>query len=305
MKERTKTLPIWFQVIYPWLVAWMALTLNGNISFPPTSDNNIKNEKQAVQPPRSEDRHNVSPSEKRDGSSRSLANSHEPGKLLQPGTSANERTAQVTIEKPSNIKVQQATDFAIADAIPNWFSADRASRSSDELEVARSLLSIAEDGIPHKQRRRNPVVFDGVELTLLENGVSRLVDLAELNNESSVLIVNFWASWCTPCIKELPYFDALRRSFADQPQVTVLLVSIDMYQGDAVAAMAKANLRFPLYLDSTKEILESLTGQSDVVPATVVLNVRRGRAEVVRTLLGQLSQRSAEDIEKLVGSAIQ
>ena len=36
-------------------------------------------------------------------------------------------------------------------------------------------------------------------------------------------VVNFWATWCAPCIKELPYFEALNQ----REDVEVLLVSLD------------------------------------------------------------------------------
>jgi thiol-disulfide isomerase/thioredoxin len=39
-------------------------------------------------------------------------------------------------------------------------------------------------------------------------------------------VVNFWATWCAPCVKELPYFDQLSTTYAKQ-KVKVLLVSMD------------------------------------------------------------------------------
>lgn len=39
-------------------------------------------------------------------------------------------------------------------------------------------------------------------------------------------VVNFWATWCAPCVKELPVFDAIDNKFAGKP-VKVLLVSLD------------------------------------------------------------------------------
>jgi thiol-disulfide isomerase/thioredoxin len=47
------------------------------------------------------------------------------------------------------------------------------------------------------------------------------------NKTSEVLVVNFWATWCKPCIKELPYFDSLQSSYSID-KVKVMLVSLDM-----------------------------------------------------------------------------
>ena len=38
-----------------------------------------------------------------------------------------------------------------------------------------------------------------------------------------IYVVNFWATWCAPCIKELPYFESLNQ----RKDVEVLLVSLD------------------------------------------------------------------------------
>src|SRR4249920_3670886 len=41
-----------------------------------------------------------------------------------------------------------------------------------------------------------------------------------------VLVLNFWATWCAPCIEELPSLDQFQRDFADSG-VVVLGVSVD------------------------------------------------------------------------------
>lgn len=46
-------------------------------------------------------------------------------------------------------------------------------------------------------------------------------------DENTVLVLNFWATWCGPCVKELPLFDSLSRLYKGS-NVRVLLVSLDM-----------------------------------------------------------------------------
>ena len=45
-------------------------------------------------------------------------------------------------------------------------------------------------------------------------------------NQDTFYVVNFWATWCGPCVKELPEFDKLKASLAGKP-VKILLVSLD------------------------------------------------------------------------------
>ncbi len=44
--------------------------------------------------------------------------------------------------------------------------------------------------------------------------------------DDKVYVINFWATWCGPCVKELPYFEALRKKYLDQ-DVEFILISID------------------------------------------------------------------------------
>ncbi|MCF8378333.1 MAG: TlpA family protein disulfide reductase [Bacteroidales bacterium] len=54
---------------------------------------------------------------------------------------------------------------------------------------------------------------------------SALKPLLSKNNDT-VYIINFWATWCKPCVDELPDFEKINHDFASQ-KVRVLLVSLD------------------------------------------------------------------------------
>ncbi len=53
-------------------------------------------------------------------------------------------------------------------------------------------------------------------------------ELDKLMNQpnDTLYVFNFWATWCAPCIKELPHFDSLGRRYAGQ-KLKVVLVSLD------------------------------------------------------------------------------
>ncbi|OEJ99048.1 thioredoxin [Flavivirga aquatica] len=44
--------------------------------------------------------------------------------------------------------------------------------------------------------------------------------------DDKVYVINFWATWCAPCVKELPYFEKLNELYNDK-NVEVILVSLD------------------------------------------------------------------------------
>lgn len=50
-----------------------------------------------------------------------------------------------------------------------------------------------------------------------------------IKSNDKTYVVNFWATWCAPCIKELPHFEALNTNYKDK-DVEVLLVSLDFPQ---------------------------------------------------------------------------
>lgn len=47
--------------------------------------------------------------------------------------------------------------------------------------------------------------------------------------KGQTLVINFWATWCGPCVKELPYFEEISKTYS-QNDVEVVLVSLDFPQ---------------------------------------------------------------------------
>ena len=54
------------------------------------------------------------------------------------------------------------------------------------------------------------------------NGIEKFLH----QDDEKVHVVNFWATWCGPCVKELPHFEELNKKYSDQ-NVEVLLISLD------------------------------------------------------------------------------
>jgi thiol-disulfide isomerase/thioredoxin len=104
------------------------------------------------------------------------------------------------------------------------------------------------------------------------------------------LLINFWATWCAPCIRELPSLARLQTQ-KKSSKFTVLAVSTDL-KGKKIAApfLERLNLTsLPLYLDSEMEFARSLGVKT--LPTTILID-RTGN--VVGSLVGLAEWDSAE-----------
>lgn len=89
------------------------------------------------------------------------------------------------------------------------------------------------------------------------------IELNGLNGESvrlgdhkgSIVLVNFWATWCEPCKEELPRLESLHQKYKDQGFV-VLGVNLDIKrdQRRARALVERLGLSFPIALDPEQTI---------------------------------------------------
>lgn len=70
-----------------------------------------------------------------------------------------------------------------------------------------------------------------------------------------VIVLNIWATWCAPCIYEMPSFARLRKAVPDTA-LAIVAVSIDQFVGgDSVSAFARnLGVNFDVLLDSTTRI---------------------------------------------------
>lgn len=89
--------------------------------------------------------------------------------------------------------------------------------------------------------------------TTYKNGEIITVDFEGLQeyietHTSQTLVINFWATWCKPCVKELPAFETLRSQYEDK-DLTVILVSLD----------------FPEQMDNLKNFVKRKNLQSELV----------------------------------------
>ena len=69
-----------------------------------------------------------------------------------------------------------------------------------------------------------------VGLELSENDTIEVYNFEELSlfleqEKDQMYVINFWATWCKPCIQELPYFEAAQKKYSGD--IKVILISLD------------------------------------------------------------------------------
>lgn len=124
------------------------------------------------------------------------------------------------------------------------------------------------------------------ELQDLEGSSIKLSDL-----KGKVVFVNFWATWCPPCRREIPHFIELRDELGDQG-FEILGIAVDPREFDSVAPFVeKAGMNYPVMLD--KKEITKLYGGIRSIPTTFVVN-RDGK--IVEKIVGSRSKAEFKQI---------
>ncbi|XOV92622.1 MAG: TlpA family protein disulfide reductase [Bacteroidota bacterium] len=110
-----------------------------------------------------------------------------------------------------------------------------------------------------------------------------LISLESLNGiintpDNKLKVINFWASWCRPCILEIPYFEAV-----DKSQAKVYFVTVDHPEDmeKAMKMVERIQVKSPVFLlnerDTDKYIKSISIDWSGAIPATLFVDARGRR----------------------------
>jgi thiol-disulfide isomerase/thioredoxin len=110
------------------------------------------------------------------------------------------------------------------------------------------------------------------------------ITMASLQGKS--LVINFWATWCPPCLREMPALSRFQRQFANQ-NWQVLGLAVDSEQA-VLAYLAKSPVSYPVALAGLEgvDLSRAWGNTSGGLPFTVVLDKM---GQVLHTLSGEAS----------------
>ena len=106
---------------------------------------------------------------------------------------------------------------------------------------------------------------------------AQLVGKLPDNLAGKVVLVDFWASWCAPCVRSFPVMDALQKKYGPQGFV-VIAVSVDESQSDLDQFVKKHPVSFTVVHDVTQK----LVAQADIatMPGSFLIG-RNGKVAFV------------------------
>jgi len=98
--------------------------------------------------------------------------------------------------------------------------------------------------------------------------------------KGKVVVLNFWASWCPPCVEETPALNRLQAQIAPQGGM-VLGVSVDSNEADYEKFLRDQGVVFPTYRDAAQKI--NIDYGTTIFPETYIID-RDGK--IARKVIG-------------------
>ena len=97
-------------------------------------------------------------------------------------------------------------------------------------------------------------------------------------NTDTLYIVNFWATWCAPCVKEIPYFEQIAQEYSKH-KLKVILVNLDFpnhYQSRLLPFVKEQGIKSDIVMlddpDANSWINRVDSSWSGSIPATLIYN---------------------------------
>ncbi len=125
-----------------------------------------------------------------------------------------------------------------------------------------------------------------------------ILDVQDLKGKT--IFMNYWATWCAPCVAEMPSIDGLYEKVGEDPNIAFLMISEDKRMSTARGWVKRKGFSFPIYklASPIPDIYE--TG---VVPTTFVISPE-GKIVVAKTGMANYnSRRFVKLMKKLAAKA--
>lgn len=126
--------------------------------------------------------------------------------------------------------------------------------------------------------------------------------------DGKIVVVNFWATWCPPCVEEIPIFIDLQKKYGKQG---LQFVGIAMDDAESVKNFVDAvGINYPILLEQKRgRVSQSFGNHLGALPFTAVINrqgmiIDRQMGGISREEITQMIQPLLHDNDSLPASAI-
>ncbi|MEQ8579296.1 MAG: TlpA disulfide reductase family protein [Balneola sp.] len=108
---------------------------------------------------------------------------------------------------------------------------------------------------------------------LVDTNATQLVDQIESYKGDMPVLVNFWATWCVPCIEEFPYIMKLKENYNDEFELIFVSGDFEEAKEEAKEFLKEQNVNFTTYYKTGKdnEFIQTVSETwSGALPYTVI-----------------------------------
>ena len=144
----------------------------------------------------------------------------------------------------------------------------------------RQLFSArAPEGVTTKAPNLTITTIEGKQFTL-----------KELSGQKKLVVVNFWASWCRPCLEEMPHFERMHQAYQDKGVAFLGIATKDTLSA-VRKFIAQKGITYEITLDE-QDRMASAFGGVNVLPTTIFID---NQNNIVKTHRGYLAQQELEE----------
>jgi thiol-disulfide isomerase/thioredoxin len=132
--------------------------------------------------------------------------------------------------------------------------------------LIRGLMSVGlfQPHIPDTTAKQSPGPSSHIRF---RDTTGRIINISELKGK--VIFVNFWATWCPPCIAEMPSVNQLYTRFKNDTRIVFIFVDVDNDYSKVKSFQQKNNYHLPIYTQAS-QIPDSL--MDGTIPTTLMFD---------------------------------
>jgi thiol-disulfide isomerase/thioredoxin len=196
----------------------------------------------------------------------------------------------------ANLKVMNTVRYDDWDVDPKFAADAFVFKAPEGAEKVDSLMEMLTGGAKPKEAEPHALLgkpAPPIDLELLDGGK---LDLASFKDKN-VVILDFWATWCGPCVQAMPIIDKVAEKFKDKG-VRLFAVNLQEKPDEIQTFLKEAELKVDVALDKEGSVAAAYL--ANAIPQTVLVG-KDGSVQVVKIGVSpDLEESLTGDLEALV-----